>query len=113
MNDVESLGEELREAISRFVVPLQTIRTVDQKAFDRIEHLARLLSRKLKGNDLVSKSLLKELYVTATIIRAEAPYIKSEAAGLEKMAGQIEMIFGLILRGESCDDRKPGVPRVI
>ncbi len=113
MNDVEFLGEELREAITQFVVPLQTTRTVDRKAFDRIERSARLLSSKLKGNDLVSKSLLNQLYVTARVIRAEARFIEGESANLEKMADQIEMVFGLILLGESCDDRKPGVPRVI
>jgi hypothetical protein len=112
MNNVEMLGEELREAITQFIVPLQTTRTVNQLAFDKLEHAARLLAAKLKGSDLVSKSLLKELYATAGIIRAEAPYIKGETAKLEKMAGQIQMIFDVILWGESCDDRKPGVPRV-
>jgi hypothetical protein len=47
------------------------------------------------------------------MIRAEAPYVKGESANLGKMADRIHKIFDLILWGESCDDRKPGVPRVI
>lgn len=79
----------------------------------RIDHLAQLLAGKLKDNDLLSKSLLNELYLTAKVIRAEAQYIKGESTSLGEMADRIEMIFGLILRGESCDDRKPGVPRIV
>lgn len=112
MNDVEVIGEELREAITQFLVPLRTVRIVDQFAFDKLEHAARLLTAKLKGNDLISKSLLKELYATAGIIRAQAPYLKAETAKLEQMADQIQMIFDLIIWDESYDDRKSGVPRV-
>lgn len=113
MNDIEILGNNLREAISQFVAPLQTSRVVDREAFHKIDHLAQLLAGKLKDNDLLSKSLLNELYLTAKVIRAEAQYIKGESTSLGEMADRIEMIFSLILRGESCDDRKPGVPRIV
>lgn len=107
------IGKDLREAISQFIVPLQTSRVVAREAFDKLNQSARLLASTLKDIDSVSKSLLNELYVTFKVIRTEAQFIKEESANLEKMADQIEMTFDLILRGESCDDRKPGVARIV
>ena len=113
MTDTDRVEEELRQAITRSLVPLQTGRTVDAGAFGELERLARLVAVQLKGQQRVRKSLLNELYVSARIIRAEAPYIKGHTEALVQIANRLETVFGLILRDESPDDRKPGVPRII
>ena len=112
MSDVKKLGEELRSAVTQFLFPLRTAKRVNRIAFEELEHFACLLAAELKSSDVVSKSLLNELYSTVGIIRAEAPYVKGETDNLRKMADKIQVIFDGILCGESCDDRKPGVPRV-
>jgi hypothetical protein len=113
MNEIDQVADELRKNITNFIVPLQTTRVVRADAFEAINRSARTLARILRGSPLVQKSLLNELFVTAQILRAEAPYLKGESAKLSGMADQIETTFALILKGEAHEDRVPGVPRVI
>jgi hypothetical protein len=110
--DVE-IGNELREVITRLIVPLQTRGPIDLVAFERLHSLTVELMRLYKGQDAVSKSLLREIKVAAKIIRAEAPYRAKEENVLEEMARKLEWNFDLLLLGEVPEDRRPGVPRII
>ena len=109
----KDIAPELREAITRFVVPLQTMQGVDAEAFERLHVLSTELMRSYKGKDLVSKSLLNEIYITSRVIRAESVHAKTDRQILEQMADKLEMCFGLLLLNEVPEDRKPGVPRII
>lgn len=111
--DLESVGAELRAAITAFVVPLQTTREVDVGAFSRLESAARRLAEDLKGVELVPKALLNEVFVAANILRREAPYLGTSRESVAEMASKLEMVFSLILRDEVPGDRVPGVPRII
>ena len=108
-----AIEAELKEAITDFLVPLQTTRVIKQDAFERLHSSAKEICRQLKGNQLVPKSLLNEIYVTALVIKTEQSHFEDRAALLEEMSHQLEMCFILILKDESPEDRQPGVPRII
>ena len=113
MNDIDTISRELPDRVSRLLIPLQTRKVIDQAAFEGLEQCARNLARKLKGSELLPRAVLKELKVTIGVLRAEAQHAGGEAATLVGMSNRLEMVFDLILRGESPDDRVPGVPRII
>ncbi len=114
IDDINStLGHRIREAVSKFLIPLQTTREIKRDAFEELSAAIKALAKALKGHDLVPKSLLNEVYGSMQVLRNEAPYFKGETAMLEDMANQLEMSLGLILIGESHEDRVPGVPRIV
>jgi hypothetical protein len=117
MTDIDDItstsGPRIREAVSNLLIPLQTTRVVKREAFDELNNSVKTLAKQLKGHDLVPKSLLNEVYGTMQVLRNEAPYFKGETAALEDMAKQLEKTLGLILIGESHEDRVPGVPRIV
>ncbi len=107
------IAPDLREAVTQFLVPLQTMQPTDVRAFERLHLLVVELMRSYKGSDRVSKSLLHELYSVPRVIFAELEHRPAERQILEQMAQKLEMCFGLLLLGEVPEDRKPGVPRII
>ena len=113
MNNIDEISRLLRERISGFLVPLQTRKAIDKAAFEGLAECARQLARQLKGTTLVSKAVLNEIRVTIGVLRAEAQYAGDKAPELVGMANRLEMVFDLILRDETPDDRVPGVPRII
>ncbi len=113
MINIEVIGNELRAAITRFLVPLQTERKLDDEAFEDLHRAANSLAGELKGADTLPRKLMNELYVTIQVIRREGEYFHEAGETLQGMAGRLEMTFSLILKGECHDDRAPGVPRVI
>lgn len=117
MTDIDDIisttGQRLREAVSNFLIPLQTTRVLKRDAFETLAAESKGLAKQLKGHDLVPKALLNEIYGTMQVLRNEAPYFKGETATLEDMANQLEMTLGLIFIGESHEDRVPGVPRIV
>jgi len=117
MNSIEDIttihGNAIREAVTKFLVPLQTTRIIKRDAFEELANAVKAFAKALKGHDLVPKSLLNEIYTSMQVLRNEAPHFRGETATLEDMANQLEMVLGLILIGESPDDRVPGVPRII
>ena len=62
---------------------------------------------------MVPKWILNELWVSMLMLHAEAPYFKEKTMELEDMEAKLEMLFSLILRDETPEDRVPGVPRII
>jgi hypothetical protein len=114
MSEIEVFAEELRQKISDFLVPIQTSRVVNETNFKSVQQTLEQIASKLKDIDLVSKSLLNEAYVTIKILRAEAPNFNGdESIILVNMANKLEFIFELILKNETVDQRKPGVPRIL
>lgn len=114
MNETpQAIGNALREAITDLLVPIQTTKRINLAAFDRLHEEALRLVRAYKGIDDVSKSLLRELLGTYSILRNEAPYFGKDKQTLEDMATKVEACFRLILADEVPEDRQPGVPRFI
>ncbi|WP_139236823.1 hypothetical protein [Rugamonas rubra] len=113
MNDLEFVQEDFKEKVGSFILAVQTMKIVDYKVAQDVVCQSKLLARLLKDKELVSKSILNELYTAARMLRTEAPFIKGHSDALVEMAEQLELTFYLILRGECHDDRVSGVPRVI
>ena len=111
--NIQTITDDLREAITSFLVPLQTTRILNRNAFLTLNKAVEALAQALKGTDYVSKAVLNEMYVTIQVMRAEAPYFKEETASIQEMADKLEYCFALILRNESPSDRVPGVPRIM
>ena len=107
------ITERLRVAVTKFLVPLQTTRKVESTAFDELAESIKAISVVLKQQDLVPKGLLHEIYRSIRVIENEAVNMKQEEATLRKMANQLDVYFGMILGGESHEDRAPGIPRVV
>lgn len=73
MSNIDALGESLRSNITRSLLPLQTVKTIDQAAFAALNQSVIALTSALKGHAQVPKALLSEIYVTIRILRAESP----------------------------------------
>jgi hypothetical protein len=113
MNEIALIENQLRENIGKLLIELQTAKTINKLAFDSIVQLSNEIACALKSSELISKSLLNELRSLIKVLRAEAPFFQEKSVLLENMADQMDMIFDLILRGETHEDRQPGVPRII
>ena len=113
MKDLDVLGNELRESITNLLVPLQTVGRIDAAAFVAIDKAMIALATTLRGSELLPRSLLNEIYGAFTILRREASHLPGNVEAVQGMADRLEMRFALILKGESHQDRIPGVPRVI
>ena len=114
MSEIEALADELRQNISDFLLPIQTSKILDETNFKPVQKTLEKIASKLKGVDLVSKSILNEIYVAIKILRVEASYFKGdESISMVNMANKLEFIFEMILKNETIDQRKPGVPRIL
>ena len=110
---LHELQERLQTELGRFLQGIQVRRSIDSEAFRVIDTDAHELARRLKGEALVPKWILNELRVATKVLRAEAPHIEGGRNPLVDMADRLEMTFDLILKGESHEDRIPGVPRIV
>ena len=107
----EQLSVRLREAIFDVQMPLQTTKTLDASAFERLNDLVNQLAQLLRGSIQLPRKIVNELYGTAKALENEAPHSKDPRVGMDWSA-KLFLTFDLIMLGESHDDRKPGVPRV-
>jgi|GEM_PF-6873154 len=117
MSDIHEIELENRaridEAVENFLGPLLQIQTLKRDAFEQLDAAVRLMVKQLKGQQLLPRYLLHAVHSTAQHCRNEAPYFKGETKTLEEMAARLDYSLGLILCGESHEDRTPGVPRII
>jgi hypothetical protein len=114
MSEIEVYEEELRQKISDFLVPIQTSRVVSETNFKSVQQALEQIASELKDINIVSKSLLNDAYVTIKILRAEAPHFNEDESNvMVHMANKLEIVFELILKNETIDQRKPGVPRIL
>jgi hypothetical protein len=114
MNQTDTdIGPQLRDAITQFLVPLQTMQPVNVAAFERLHALAVDLLHCYKDKEYVSKSLLHELHTSIKIITAETAHRAKERQVLEDMTAKLQMCFDLLLIGETPEKRNPGIPRIV
>ena len=105
---------ELREAVSAFLYPLKTTSEVKKEAFARLEAIAAEATRICKAAALLSKALLAEIFIATRAIEPEEEYVAVEdRAALCGMRQKLDVLFYLLLKGESPEERLPGVPRVV
>lgn len=110
---IATAAASFRAAITNAIVPLQTVRAVKPDEFARLEKVAVELVTLLKGHELVPKSLLNEFFVSAQVLRNEAPYFGADRGLIEAVAQKMEYYLSLILKDENPQQRVPGVPRIV
>lgn len=105
---------KVREAVSAFLYPLKTTRTVKKEAFARLELIVAEATRICKTDNLLSKALLAEIFITTLAIEPEEQFVAiADRVDLRTMREQLDSLFYLLLRGESPEDRAPGMPRIV
>lgn len=112
MNEINSLEKQLHERITNLIVPIQTEGVIDDTAYISLLSIVNDLSSVLLNKELIPKSVLNEIFVTIKILRNESLSLKKSPL-LEEMANKLEYLFELILKGETSEQRVPGVPRII
>jgi hypothetical protein len=111
MRTIDEIELEMKRHITAAVVPLQTTREVDAAGLERLVALATEGASVLKGQIHLPRSFLNELYVVSHVIEGEGRHHRDPKVG--EVASRLEMVFALILRGETASDRQAGVPRVV
>lgn len=104
---VREMSRYLADATNQ-VQELKELRT---DAFENAGRYMREVASFLKGREQLPRRVLLELRRAAGVLENEAPYAKDKEAVVQ-MAQAMQLTLDLILRGESHDDRKPGVPRI-
>lgn len=113
IKDLKFHQERLNDLAGKLLLPIQIERNIDILMLAEFISIAKELARILKGCELIPKSTLNVLNMTKKALHAEIPYLRSNADSAIKMTNEIEYIFDLIILGECCEDRVPGVPRII
>lgn len=113
MTEIAFNQERLKTLVGTFLSSIQMGGSVDLSLGREIVAMSKELARALKGHELIPKTLINELHSTSKILRGEIPHIRVGANDAEQIANELDYSFDLILRGESHEDRAPGVPRII
>lgn len=104
----------LREAVSAFLYPLKTTREVRKAASARLYEVTADATRLCKSDELLSKALLAEIFITIRAIEPEVDYVAvGDRADLLALHDKLDGLFYLLMQGETPEDRVPGVPRFI
>ncbi|MGL5386825.1 MAG: hypothetical protein ACRDCA_13395 [Serratia sp. (in: enterobacteria)] len=111
MNTHLELLEELRKRTTDFIYPLTLEGVVVEVAFSNLLSFTENMTKIFKSEDFLPKSILRELLLTICAMKTHSQKINSDE--FYKMTFKIEKNFNLIIAGESIDDRKPRVPRII
>lgn len=107
---VNDFDLELQDLHSRSVGKLMAAEVFDKEAFDALKSYLCAKAELLKSEYVISKQILDCLLSAWRVIESRAEYI-AEAKKHAAMANEFFMLMDLIVIGEGCNDRKPGVPR--
>lgn len=103
---------ELEELQRRSVERLFSAESFDAAAFAALrEHICGK-AEALRNEFVISKQMLSCLRDASKAIRSRAEYIPAARENL-RVADDFEMLLDLLIAGEGCQDRQPGVPRII
>ncbi|MFV8980921.1 hypothetical protein [Serratia fonticola] len=111
MNTHLELLEELRKITTDFIYPLTLEGVVVKVAFNNLLSFTDNMTRIFKNEDFLPKNILRELLLTICAMKTHSQKLNSNE--FYEMTLKLEKNFNLIIAGESIDDRKPGVPRII
>lgn len=110
--EVQAISAELDERLADVLNGVQEANEVRVGTYESVVELSKSLSEALKGRELLPRRVLLMLDKAASTLENEASHAK-EPARVAQMGRDLRMTLGLILRGESHSDRRPGVPRVV
>lgn len=106
MSELETYYTNLRNAISGFIVPVQTAKVINREKYEELVDSLMMISHELEGIDAISKSFISEIYFTIKIVRIEAEYFEEkDRSDLSCMADKLELIFDLILKDDTLRNR--------
>ncbi|MEQ1698768.1 MAG: hypothetical protein ABMA25_01600 [Ilumatobacteraceae bacterium] len=87
---------------------------MDEDRFNELVLATEAAVRSLKGHRLLDRELLLEIHLVERVLRRESEHLVGASALLViTAADRLDYLFDLILRGESPEDRRPGVPRIM
>jgi len=108
-SDYDMELEELnRKSVSRLIMA----DVFDRAAFDALYAYLCQKTTLIKEEHVVSKQVLAVLLNTPQAIQSRAEYLP-EVREQKDLIPKFAALLGLIVRGEACGERQPGVPRVL
>jgi hypothetical protein len=84
----------------------------DKPAFDALKTYLCDKAELIKAEHVVSKQVVNCLLSASSAIESRSEYIPEVRQNLAT-ASDFSMLLGLIAIGEGCNDRRPGVPRIL
>lgn len=112
MNELLDAMERFKTELGATLFRVQSERSVDVSSIQPIEMLAADVAALAKSHPMLPKSMLNEFRTAIRILRNEAAAIPRPAT-LIQLADALDVVFDLILMGETPQDRVPGRPRII
>jgi hypothetical protein len=106
------LDTELEELRRKSVGRLISAEVFDVSAFSALKAHICEKAELIKAEHVVSKQVVACLLEAASVIESRAAYVEG-AKNNAHLANDFRMVLALIAAGEGCNDRKPGVPRVV
>ena len=103
---------ELADLVDRSTSRLLSAEVFDKGAFDALREKICSKAEALKAEYVISKQLLGCLRGAANAIRNQAPYVAAAQKNLA-LADEFELLLDILIAGEVCSDRTPGVPRIL
>jgi len=111
MNERNELLMLLKQKTTDAIYPLILERKIEEFALEQLVFFLEESTRVLKNDRFIYKEILQEIVSSSTSIKAEAERVDS--IFLKEIGSKLDKCLNLIIIGESIDDRKPGVPRII
>jgi hypothetical protein len=102
----------LVELQNKSVGRLMSAEVFDAVAFAELKTYLCEKAELIKDEHVVSKQVIACLLEAASVIESRSAYIE-EARRNIKMSADFYYLLSLIAIGEGCNDRRPGVPRII
>ncbi|TQI80080.1 hypothetical protein FHU10_5067 [Serratia fonticola] len=109
--DKDNILDLLKEKVSDYLYPLKMGGSINEEAFNELLNISEEATRLFKGDSLVPKRLLSEIYLVSVGVESENVYLKNKL--LSGFSEKIMNCFNLILAGESVDDKRDTGPRII
>lgn len=103
---------ELDELHKRSVGRLIGSETFDAVAFSQLYEYLCVKAEKIKDEHVVSKQVISAVFSAQRSIENAVPY-NAQAKESLSLAGKFSLLLELIGIGETPNDRKPGMPRVV
>ena len=103
---------ELQELERLSTVKLLALDRLDPSAFISLKKYLCDKAEQLQNEHVISKQILGVIRGATSAIRNHVGYVPSESEHL-RLADEFEMLLDLMIRGERCSDRQPGVPRIL
>lgn len=94
---MDEIAIEIERIFSDILLPARTEKSVDEKAFEKLEELMTELKQKVSTNELISRRLTGVLFSLYVLLNAEAQYCKYDDKLFLKTAqfeSDLSIIFG-------------------